>query len=63
MEHKKIWKCSPKSNGRTTKVVAFNIDLDLLKKLEAHAEAVGNKSRVVNEILRKYFDGNLEERK
>lgn len=58
MEHEKKYKASPKQ-GRTTKIVSFAIDTDLIP----HIQRMANKSRFINDLLRKYFGKNLEERK
>lgn len=56
---KRRWKSTPKGRGRTTKVMTINFDLDVLERLQQ----APNKSRVVNDILRRFFNGNLQERK
>ena len=58
-EKKRSWKSTPKGRGRTTKVLTINFDLDVLERIQ-HAP---NKSRLVNDILRRFFNGNLQERK
>lgn len=58
MNESKKYKASPKQ-GRTTKIVSFAIDMDIIP----HIERMANKSRFINELLRKYFGKNLEERK
>lgn len=58
MNEGKKYKASPKQ-GRTTKIVSFAIDMDIIP----HIERMANKSRFINELLRKYFGKNLEERK
>lgn len=40
-----------KKNGKTTKIVGFSIDNDLLPELDK----LSNRSRVINELLRNYF--------
>ena len=57
MEEKK-YKCSPKS-GRTTKIISFAIDNDLVP----YVQSLANKSRFINGLLRNYFEKNLVERK
>lgn len=42
--------------GRTTKIVGFSIDTDLLPELDK----LPNRSRVINELLRNYFKKPLE---
>ena len=42
--------------SRTTKIVGFSIDTDLLPELDKLA----NRSRVVNKLLRNYFKKPLE---
>lgn len=58
-EKKRRWKSTPKGRGRTTKVMTINFDLDVLERIQQ----AQNKSRLVNDILRRFFNGNLEERK
>lgn len=58
MDEVKKYKASPK-HGRTTKIVSFAIDTDLIP----HIQRIANKSRFINDLLRKYFGKNLEERK
>ena len=58
-EKKRRWKSTPKGRGRTTKVMTINFDLDVLERIQQ----APNKSRVVNDILRRFFNGNLVERK
>ena len=58
MEQEKKYKASPKQ-GRTTKTISFAIDMDLIPQIQRMA----NKSRFINDLLRKYFGKNLEERK
>lgn len=58
MDEGKKYKASPKQ-GRTTKIVSFAIDTDLIP----HIQRMANKSRFINDLLRKYFGKNLEERK
>lgn len=55
----RAWKRSPKGNGKTTTVMAVNVDNDLVP----YIQRAGNRSRLICDILRKYFTGNLEERK
>lgn len=58
-EKKRRWKSTPKGRGRTTKVLTINFDLDVLERIQQ----APNKSRLVNDILRRFFNGNLQERK
>lgn len=58
MNEGKKYKASPKQ-GRTTKIVSFAIDMDIIP----HIERMANKSRFINDLLRKYFGKNLQERK
>lgn len=58
MEDNRKYKASPKQ-GRTTKTISFAIDMDLIP----HIQRMANKSRFINDLLRKYFGKNLEERK
>ena len=58
MDEVKKYKASPKQ-GRTTKIVSFAIDVDIIP----HIQRMANKSRFINDLLRKYFGENLEERK
>lgn len=58
MDEGKKYKASPKQ-GRTTKIVSFAIDTDLIP----HIQRMANKSRFINDLLRKYLGKNLEERK
>ncbi|MGN0332506.1 MAG: hypothetical protein ACI4D9_05705 [Lachnospiraceae bacterium] len=58
MDEGKKYKASPKQ-GRTTKIVSFAIDVDLIP----HIQRMANKSRFINDLLRKYFGKSLEERK
>lgn len=58
MDDCKKYKASPKQ-GRTTKIVSFAIDMDIIP----HIQRIANKSRFINDLLRKYFGKNLEERK
>lgn len=58
MDESKKYKASPKQ-GRTTKIVSFAIDTDLIP----HIQRMANKSRFINDLLRKYFGENLEEQK
>lgn len=58
MDESKKYKASPKQ-GRTTKIVSFAIDVDIIP----HIQRIANKSRFINDLLRKYFGKNLEERK
>lgn len=54
----RAWKRSPKQ-GKTTTIMVFNVDNDLVP----YIQRAGNRSRLICDILRKYFTGNLEERK
>ena len=56
---KRSWKSTPKGRGRTTKVQTINFDNDIVP----HLQKAGNRSRLVNDILRKFFTGCLVERK
>ena len=58
-EKKRRWKSTPKGRGRTTKVLTINFDMDVLERIQQ----APNKSRLVNDILRRFFNGNLQERK
>ena len=58
-EKKRRWKSTPKGKGRTTKILTINFDLDVLERIQQ----APNKSRLVNDILRRFFNGNLQERK
>lgn len=58
-EKKRRWKSTPKGRGRTTKVLTINFDLDVLERIQQ----APNKSRLVNDILRRFFNENLQERK
>ena len=55
----RAWKRSPKGNGKTTTVMTVNVDNDLVPFIQR----AGNRSRLICDILRKYFTGNLQERK
>lgn len=55
----RTWKRSPKGNGKTTTVLTVNFDNDIVP----HLQKAGNRSRFVNDILRKFFTGCLVERK
>lgn len=55
----RTWKRSPKGNGKTTTVMTVNVDNDLVPFIQR----AGNRSRLICDILRKYFTGNLQERK
>ena len=56
MEEKK-YKCSPKS-GRTTKIISFAIDNDLVP----YVQSLANKPTLINGVLRNCFEKNLVER-
>ena len=58
-EKKRCWKRTPKGRGKTTKALTINFDLDVLERIQQ----APNKSRLVNDILRRFFNGNLQERK
>ena len=55
----RAWKRSPKGNGKTTTVLTVNFDNDIVP----HLQKAGNRSRLVNDILRKFFTGCFVERK
>ena len=55
----RAWKRSPKGNGKTTTVLTVNFDNDIVP----HLQRAGNRSRLVNDILRKFFTGCFVERK
>lgn len=52
------YKRSPK-DGRTVKLIGFYIDNDLVPLVNKLA----NKSRFINDLIRKYFSKDLQDRK
>lgn len=50
------YKASPKQ-GRTTKIISFAIDTDLVPYIQSRA----NKSRFVNDLIRKFIQKSLQE--